>query len=61
MPSQESQALDESKSFGELGKLGLFSLELAGMDTAAESAHPDGMLEMKHLVVQQIFNGVAGA
>jgi len=61
MPGQSSQALDEGKSFGELRELGLFRLELARMHTAAESAHPDRVLEVKHLVVEQIFDGVAGA
>ena len=61
MPSQSLQALDEGKSFGELRELGFFRLELTRMDAAPKPAHPDRVLEVKHLMVEQIFNSVARA
>src|ERR1035441_6183796 len=35
-------------------------LELSGMYTATQSAHADGMFQVKHLVVEQIFDGITG-
>jgi len=37
----------------------LFRLELAGVDAAASSFNPDGVLEMKHLVIEQVLDGRA--
>jgi hypothetical protein len=36
------------------------SLKLAGVDAAAAAFYADGMLEVEHLVVEQIFDGAAG-
>ena len=55
------QALDEGEGLGELGELGFFGFELAGVHAAADTAQFDGVLEVKHLVVEEIFEGVAGA
>jgi hypothetical protein len=55
------EALYECKGFGELGELGFFGFEFAGVDAAAEIAHADRMLEVKHLVVEQVLECVAGA
>ncbi len=41
----------------EIGKETLFGLELAGVDAAAAGFDADGMLEVEHLVVEQILDG----
>ena len=46
-----------SLGFIELRKETLFGLELAGVDTATASLHADGMLQVKHLMVEQILDG----
>jgi len=43
-----------------VGEEGFFGLEFTGVDAAAEAAHFYGMLEVEHLVVEQVFEGVAG-
>ncbi len=43
----------------ELGEEAFFGLKLARVDAAAASLHADGVLQVKHLVVQQIFDGAA--
>ena len=55
------QALDEGESFGELGEARFVGFELAGVDAAAQAARLDRMLEVQHLVVEQVFDGVARA
>ncbi len=55
------ESLDEGQGFVELGKLALLGFEFAGMDAAAQAAHTHGMLEVEHLVEEQVFDGVAGA
>ncbi len=40
---------------------GFLGFELAGVDAAAQAARLDGVLEVKHLVVEQVFDGVARA
>jgi len=55
------QSADECERFRELGEEGFFGLEFTGVDAAAEAAHFYGMLEVEHLVVEQVFEGVAGA
>jgi hypothetical protein len=55
------EAFYECQGFGELGELGFFGFEFAGVDAAAETTHADGMLEVKHLVVEQVLEGVAWA
>ena len=42
--------------FVELGEEALFGLELAGVDAAAAGFDADGMLEVEHLVVEQILD-----
>ena len=42
---------------GEFGEEALFGLELAGVDAAASGFDADGVLEVEHLVIQQIFDG----
>ncbi len=44
----------------ELGEEALFSLEFAGVDTAAACFDADGMFEVEHLVVEKVFDGAAG-
>ncbi len=41
------------------GKRTLFGLELAGVDAAAPGLDADGMLEVQHLVIEQIFDGTS--
>src|SRR5664279_3998967 len=55
------KALDERQCLFELRKLPLFRLELGGMDAAANYAHLHRMLEVQHFVVEQVFDGIAGA
>jgi hypothetical protein len=43
----------------ELGEETLFGLELAGVDAAAAGFDADGVLEMEHLVVEEVFDGAA--
>jgi hypothetical protein len=42
-----------------LRKARFFGFELAGVDAAAQATQPDGMLEVQHLVIEQVFDGVA--
>jgi len=56
-----SEALDERQGFSELRKEGFFGFECGGVDAAAQAAHADWMLEMKHFVVEQVFDCVSGA
>jgi hypothetical protein len=44
----------------ELGEETFFGLELAGVYTAATGFDADGVLEVQHLVVEEILNGAAG-
>jgi hypothetical protein len=44
----------------ELGEEAFFGLELAGVDAAATGFDADGVLEVKHLVVEKILDGAAG-
>ena len=55
------QSADECERFRELGEEGFFGLEFTGVDAAAEASHFYGMLEVEHLVVEQVVEGVAGA
>jgi hypothetical protein len=43
----------------ELGKETLFGLKLAGMHTAPAGFDANGMLEVQHLVVEEVLNGAA--
>jgi hypothetical protein len=43
----------------ELGEEALFGLELAGVNAAAAGLDADGMLEVEHLVVEEILDGAA--
>jgi hypothetical protein len=44
----------------EFGEETLFGLELAGVNAAATSFDADGVLEVEHLVVEEVFDGAAG-
>jgi hypothetical protein len=48
------EALEVCLSFVELREEALFSLELAGVDAATASLHADGMLQVQHLVIEEI-------
>ena len=43
-----------------MGEEAFFGLELAGVDAAAASFDADGVLEVEHLVVEEVFDGAAG-
>ncbi len=58
--SLPSKALEEFPGLCELGKEALFGLELAGVDAAAACLDAHGVLEVQHLVVEEVFDGVAG-
>jgi hypothetical protein len=44
----------------EFGEEALFGLELPGVDAAATSFDADGVLEVEHLVVEEVLDGAAG-
>ena len=54
-------ALDEGQGFLDFGEEGLVGLEGGGVDLSAEASHADGMLEVEHLMVEQILDGIARA
>jgi len=43
----------------EFGEEALFGLELAGVHAAASGFDADGMLEVEHLVVEEVLDGAA--
>jgi hypothetical protein len=55
-----SEALEVGLGGFELGEEALFGLELGGVDAAAAGFDADGMLEVEHLVVQEVLDGAAG-
>jgi hypothetical protein len=55
------EAFQERQRFLELGKLLLFGFEFAGVDAAADAFHFHRVLEVQHLVIEQVFDCVAGA
>ena len=57
---RQLQSLYEGEGLFELGELRFFGFEFAGVNAAAEATHLDGMLEMKHLVIEQILDCIAG-
>jgi hypothetical protein len=54
------EAFDERERLGELREEGFLGFKFAGVDAAAETAHLDRVLEVEHLVVEQVFERVAG-
>jgi hypothetical protein len=54
------EALEVGFGGVEIGEEALFGLELAGVDAAASGFDADGMLEVEHLVVEEVFDGAAG-
>ena len=55
------KAADEGQGFLQLREERFFGFELGGVDTATEAVHFYGMLEVQHLVVEQVFDGVTRA
>jgi hypothetical protein len=55
-----SEALEVGLRGIEFGEETLFGLELAGVYAAATGFDADGMLEVEHLVVQEILDGATG-
>jgi hypothetical protein len=53
------EALEVSFRGVEFGEETLFGLELAGVHAAAAGFDADGMLEVKHLVVEEVLDGTA--
>ena len=53
------QALEVGFGGIEFGEETLFGLELAGVDAAAAGFDADGVFEVEHLVVEEIFDGAA--
>ena len=45
--------------FVELGEEAFFSLKLAGVDATPTGFDPDGVLQVEHLVVEEVFDGAA--
>ena len=54
-----SEALEVGFGSFEVGEEALFGLELAGVDAAAAGFDADGMLEVEHLVVEEILDSAA--
>jgi hypothetical protein len=57
---KDLEALEIGFGGFELREEALFGLELAGVNTAATSFDADRMLEVKHLVVEEVLDGAAG-
>jgi hypothetical protein len=55
-----SEALEVGFGGVEFGEEALFGLELAGVDAAAAGFDADGVLEVEHLVVEEVLDGAAG-
>ena len=55
------KALDEGEGLDELGETRFFGFELARVNTAAQAAHANGVLEVQHLVVKQVLDRVTRA
>ena len=51
----------KARASASCGEERFVGFEFAGVDAAAEAAHPYRMLEVEHLVVEQVFDGVARA
>jgi hypothetical protein len=54
-----SEALEIRFGGVEFGEEALFGLELAGVHAAASGFDADGMLEVEHLVVEEVLDGAA--
>lgn len=54
------EAFDVGLGLVELREEAFFGLELAGVDAAAAGFDADGVLEVEHLVVEEVFDGAAG-
>ena len=61
MKQKDLETLQVGLGGFEFGKEAFFGLELAGVDAAAASFDADGVLEVEHLVVEEIFDGAAGS
>lgn len=55
----ELEPAEVGLGFFEFGEEAFVGLKLAGVDAAATSLYPDRVLEVKHLVVEQVFDGAA--
>ena len=55
------QPFEERERLFQFGKELFLRLELARMHTAAQAPHLHRVPEVEHLVVEQVFDGVAGA
>jgi hypothetical protein len=58
---KDLEALEVGFGSFEFGEEALLGLELAGVNTAAASFDADGVLEVKHLVIQEVLDGAAGS
>lgn|SRR5579862_4996546 len=58
---KKSEALDEGECFFELRELPFIGFELRRMNATSQAAAADGMLEVEHLVVEQVLDCVARA
>ncbi len=56
---KDLQALEVGFCGVELGEEALFGLKLAGVDAAAAGFDPDGVLEVEHLVIEEVLDGAA--
>ena len=61
MKLKDLEALEVRFGGFEFREEALFGLELAGVDAAAASFDADGVLEVEHLVIQEILDGAAGS
>ena len=55
------EALQEREGFAKLGDLGFVGFEFARVHTTTEAPHFYRVLEVKHLVVEKVFDCEAGA
>ncbi len=60
MKRKDLEAFEVGFGGFQLREEALFGLELAGVDTAATGFDADGVLEVEHLVVEEVLDGAAG-
>jgi len=53
------QSFDKGHSFCQLRELGFVGFERAGVDAAAGATQPHRVFQVQHLVIEQVFDGVA--
>jgi len=53
------QPLDEGERLGKMREACFFSLKFGRMDATPQAPSPDRVLQMQHLVIEQVFDRIA--